>query len=101
MLPMPTILVVDDEPNYLIVLSELLRDENFEVYTAPGTDDAMAIVKEVDLDLVITDMTMPGLTGDHVVRDVSTRRPGLPIIMCTGFSEIITKEKVLGMGSAS
>ena len=69
------------------------------------TDSAAAVAAfESDphcVDLLITDMTMPGLTGDHVARDVSTRRPDLPIIMCTGFSEIIRKEKVLGMGSAS
>ena len=43
---MHSILVVDDEPNYLVVLSELLRDEGFEVFTAPAGEDALAIVKE-------------------------------------------------------
>lgn len=45
---MNTILIVDDEPNYLVVLSELLRDEGFEVFTAPGGKEALDIVKDVD-----------------------------------------------------
>ena len=85
---MPTILVVDDEPNYLIVLSELLRDENFEVYTAPGTDDAMAIVKEVDLDLVITDMQMPEKDGSVLMQEVKDHNSDLPVIIITAYAEV-------------
>jgi two-component system NtrC family response regulator len=85
---MPTILVVDDEPNYLIVLSELLRDENFEVYTAPGTDDAMAIVKEVDLDLVITDMQMPDKDGSVLMQEVKDHNSDLPVIVITAYAEV-------------
>ncbi|MEJ2136921.1 MAG: sigma-54 dependent transcriptional regulator [Desulfofustis sp.] len=85
---MPTILVVDDEPNYLIVLSELLRDESFEVYTAPGTDQAMGIVKEVDLDLVITDMQMPGKDGSVLMQEVKDYNGDLPVIIITAYAEI-------------
>jgi two-component system, NtrC family, response regulator len=88
MIPMPTILVVDDEPNYLIVLSELLRDESFEVYTAPGTDQAMGIVKEVDLDLVITDMQMPGKDGSVLMQEVKDYNGDLPVIIITAYAEI-------------
>ncbi|MBT8346178.1 MAG: sigma-54 dependent transcriptional regulator, partial [Desulfofustis sp.] len=85
---MPTILVVDDEPNYLIVLSELLRDENFEVYTAPGTDEAVAIVKEVDLDLVITDMQMPDKDGSVLMQEVKKHNNDLPVIIITAYAEV-------------
>jgi len=85
---MPTILVVDDEPNYLIVLSELLRDENFEVYTAPGTDEAISIVKEVDLDLVITDMQMPGKDGSVLMHEVKSYNEDLPVIIITAYAEV-------------
>lgn len=88
MIPMPTILVVDDEPNYLIVLSELLRDENFEVYTAPGTDEAMTIVKEVDLDLVITDMQMPLKDGSVLMQEAKEYNEDLPVIIITAYAEV-------------
>jgi two-component system NtrC family response regulator len=88
MKPMPTILVVDDEPNYLIVLSELLRDEGFEVFTAPGADEAMAIVREVDLDLVITDMQMPDKNGSALMEEVKDHNPDLPVIIITAYAEV-------------
>ncbi len=88
MKPMPTILVVDDEPNYLIVLSELLRDEGFEIYTAPGTDEAVSIVREVDLDLVITDMQMPGKDGSVLMQEVNDYNSDLPVIIITAYAEV-------------
>jgi len=85
---MPTILVVDDEPNYLIVLAELLRDEGFEVYTAPGTDEAVDIVKDVELDLVITDMQMPGKDGSILMQEVKDFNSDLPVIVITAYAEV-------------
>ena len=60
---MHTILIVDDEPNYLIVLSELLRDEDYEVFTADNGISGLKIARKTDLDLVISDMKMPGMDG--------------------------------------
>jgi len=85
MKPMPTILVVDDEPNYLVVLSELLRDEGFEIFTAPGTDDAMRIVRDADLDLVITDMQMPEKDGTVLMGQVKDFNADLPVIIITAY----------------
>ena len=85
---MHSILVVDDEPNYLIILSELLRDEGFEVFTAPGGKEGMEIVKEVDLDLVITDMQMPGMDGLQLLERIKERNSHLPVIMITAFAEV-------------
>jgi two-component system, NtrC family, response regulator len=85
---MYTILVVDDEPNYLIVLSELLRDEGFEVFTASSGKDGMAQVREVDLDLVITDMQMPGMDGLQFLEKIKKSNSNLPVIMITAFAEV-------------
>ena len=49
-------------------------------------------------DLVITDMTMPKMTGDKLAVELIKIRPDIPIILCTGFSELITKEKAENMG---
>ncbi len=85
---MHTILVVDDEPNYLIVLSELLRDEGFEVYTAPGGKEALTIVRDVDLDLVVTDMQMPGIDGMELLGEIKRVLPDLPVVIITAYAEI-------------
>jgi two-component system NtrC family response regulator len=85
---MHSILVVDDEPNYLVVLSELLRDEGFEVFTASSGKDGMAQVEEVDLDLVITDMQMPGMDGLQFLEKIKKNNSNLPVIMITAFAEV-------------
>ena len=85
---MYSILVVDDEPNYLVVLSELLRDEGFEVFTAPGGVEGLKLVQEVDLDLVITDMQMPEMDGLQFLDKIKEKNSHLPVIMITAFSEV-------------
>ena len=85
---MKTILVVDDEPNYLIILSELLRDEGYEVFTAGQGEEALQVVKETDLDLIITDMRMPGMDGMELLKTVKAGNPDLPVIMITAFGEV-------------
>ncbi|MBM9602657.1 sigma-54-dependent transcriptional regulator [Desulfopila inferna] len=85
---MYSILVVDDEPNYLIVLSELLRDEGFEVYTAPGGNEGLEVVREVDLDLVITDMQMPEMDGLQLLQEIRKANGELPVIIITAYAEV-------------
>ena len=85
---MHSILIVDDEPNYLIVLSELLRDENYEVFTAPSGEEGLKIVTEVDLDLIITDMQMPGMDGLQLLKAIKQTNNDIPVIMITAFAEV-------------
>jgi CheY-like chemotaxis protein len=51
-----------------------------------------------DFDLVITDMTMPNMRGDDLARELLKIRPDIPIILCTGFSEMISEEKAKILG---
>ncbi|PID44022.1 MAG: DNA-binding response regulator [Proteobacteria bacterium] len=85
---MYAILVVDDEPNYLIVLSELLKDEGFEVYTAPGGKEALEMVKRVDLDMVISDMQMPGMDGMALMTEIKGVDKDLPVVIVTAYADI-------------
>lgn len=85
---MYSILVVDDEPNYLVVLSELLRDEGFEVFTAANGLEGLGMVEKVDLDVVITDMHMPGMDGLTFLQKVKERFTELPVLVITAFAEI-------------
>lgn len=85
---MYSILIVDDEPNYLIILSELLREEGFEVFTAADGKAGLAVVREVDLDLVITDMQMPGIDGLQLLQFIKEINQELPVIMITAYAEV-------------
>ncbi len=85
---MKTILVVDDEPNYRLILSELLKDEGYEVFTAASGAEAMKVLRETDLDLIITDMLMPGMTGLELLTEVKIFAQDLPVIMITAFGEV-------------
>jgi len=51
-----------------------------------------------EFDLIMTDMTMPGMTGADLSREILQIRPDIPIILCTGLSEIINEDKAMAMG---
>jgi len=85
---MNTILVVDDEPNYLVVLSELLKEEGYEVFTAQSGEEGLKTARENDLDLIITDMRMPGMDGLQLLKSVKSFNQHLPVIMVTAFGEV-------------
>ena len=73
---MDTILVVDDEVNYLTVMETLLGEAGYEVLTAPSAIEAVKIAGAADLDLVLTDMKMPKMTGIELLdklQQASTR----------------------------
>ena len=85
---METILIVDDEKNYLTILSALLEDEGFEVLTAPGGSEALEIHKSSDLDLILTDMKMPKMDGIELLENIKENDPDLPVIMMTAHGTV-------------
>jgi two-component system, NtrC family, response regulator len=85
---MHTILVVDDEPNYLIILSELLIEEGFEVFTAENGAKALQIVQNTDLDLILTDMQMPHMNGIDLLKAAKGLDKDIPVIMITAYGEV-------------
>jgi two-component system, NtrC family, response regulator len=85
---MKTILIVDDEKNYLHVLRAILEDEGYEVLTALSGPEALGIQKTSDLDLILTDMKMPGMDGMEVLENVKASDPDLPVIMMTAYGTV-------------
>jgi two-component system NtrC family response regulator len=96
---MHTILVVDDEPNYLIVLSELLRDEGFEVYTAQSGQEALPVLHNADLDLMISDMKMPGMDGIQLLEHSKKINRDLPVILITAYAEVEKAVEAMRLGA--
>lgn len=64
------VLIVDDEPNILVVLEFLIRKEGYEVHKAPGGAEALSIAAEIRPDIVVLDVMMPGLDGFEVARRI-------------------------------
>jgi len=85
---METILIVDDEKNYLVVLEALLGPEGYEIVTTDNASDALRIIGKSDLDLVITDMKMPGMNGMELLEESKKIKSDLPIIMMTAHGTI-------------
>ena len=85
---METILIVDDEKNYLLVLEALLRDAGYEVITCDNASEALEITTSHDLDLVITDMRMPGVDGMEFLVQLRGLQPEIPVIMMTAYATV-------------
>jgi len=102
--PLPTgrerILFVDDEQILLDVGESMLEHLGYEVVTETSSIEALELFREQPerFDLVITDMTMPNMTGDKLARELMKIRPHIPIILCTGHSRLISEEKAKDMG---
>jgi two-component system NtrC family response regulator len=85
---METILIVDDEKNYLVVLEALLGPEGYETVTADNAAAALRLIRESDLDLVITDMKMPHMSGLELLEASKELKPDLPVIIMTAYGTI-------------
>ncbi|MDA8138862.1 MAG: ATP-binding protein [Desulfobacteraceae bacterium] len=94
------ILLVDDEASLVAVSKQMLARMGYEVHPFSEATEALACFKANPngFDLVITDQTMPGMTGQELSEHVMKAHPGIPIILCTGFSELINEEKAKAMG---
>ena len=85
---METILIVDDEKNYLVVLETLLGHEGYEILTTENAPDALRQIREADLDLVITDMKMPEMSGMELLEECKSIKPEIPVIIMTAYGTI-------------
>ena len=84
----PLILCVDDEAIPLMLRKSVLQKSGFEVLGAGSGDEALEILDREHVDLVLTDLLMPGLSGTELAREIKQRHPGLPVILLSGVNEI-------------
>lgn len=96
---METILVVDDEKNYLVVLSAFLSEEGYETLTADSAQEALEIVASADLDLVLTDMKMPSMDGIELLRRIKEIVPDLPVVMMTAYGTVEKAVEAMQLGA--
>ena len=94
------ILFVDDEKALTVIGSKMLEQLGYTVTTFTSSTVALEIFKSQQdgFDLIITDMAMPDLTGKELAAELLKVRPDIPIILCTGYSSIISKENAEEFG---
>ncbi len=94
------ILVVDDEAFQVDLASKILGGLGYRVTAVNSSEQALDLYRKRpdDFDLVITDMTMPGLTGDVLIERLREVRPNVAVMLCSGYSERISREKLKALG---
>jgi two-component system NtrC family response regulator len=98
---METILIVDDEKNYPPILSAVLQEEGFETLTAGSGPDALRQLENADVDLVLTDMKMPGMDGISLLELIKKKDPDLPVIMMTAYGTVDKAVEAMQKGAYS
>jgi CheY-like chemotaxis protein len=93
-------LFIDDEQSLAEIGKEMLTRLGYEVVAKTNSLDALEFFRTDpdQFDLVITDMTMPHMTGEKLAQNLMSIRPDIPVILCTGYSEMMTEEKAKEMG---
>ena len=94
------ILLVDDDPAILDMLKQSIETLGYQVTAFQSSRKALDEFRNAptNYDLVVTDMTMPEMTGFELSKQILKQDPGTPIVLCTGYSELITKEKAEAIG---
>ncbi|WP_372636100.1 response regulator transcription factor, partial [Fodinibius sp.] len=93
------IIIVEDEPSLVFTLEDTLENEGYHTFVAEKGDDAVDIVKNEDLDLMILDLMLPGMSGYDVCKKVRAMNYTFPIIMLTARDQEIDKVTGLNIGA--
>ncbi len=84
----PAVLFVDDEQSVLRSLNRMFRKEDYDVHLAESGDEALKIMEETPIDVVVSDQRMPKMTGIQLLQQVKERWPGAVRIILSGYTEI-------------
>ncbi len=94
-----TILVAEDEEVSRQCLCQLLRDEGYKVHEASDGSTAIKLVNDVDIDLVLTDLKMPGYDGLTVLKHVREVAPETPVILMTAYASAEGAAQAIRLGA--
>ncbi|MBF0530262.1 MAG: response regulator, partial [Deltaproteobacteria bacterium] len=94
------VLFIDDEDAMVEMGVTFLEKLGYRVTSRTSSREALILfkIKPYDFDVIITDQTMPQMTGDHLAQEILKIRPEIPIILCTGYSREITPEEAKKLG---
>ncbi len=93
------ILLIDDEKNYLLVLETLLGDAGYTVTALSDPESALTFLEDSEVDVVVTDMKMPKISGREVLEHVRKNYPHVPVLIMTAFGSIESAVEVMKFGA--
>ena len=96
---MAKILLVDDEESIRETIGEFIKQEGHDVYTAANVAEAFELLKKQNIDVVVTDIIMPKITGIELLREIHTTAPDIPVIMLTGEPEVRSASEAVRAGA--
>jgi two-component system response regulator AtoC len=97
--PSARILIVDDDPYFLRVLSRILTGENFQVKTAEGAVEAAQILQENCFDLVISDLRLPDGDGLSILQEIRKAGSEIPVVILTAYGEVDSYLEAMNAGA--
>jgi DNA-binding NtrC family response regulator len=95
---MATLLIVDDDNNIRGTLDELLSG-SYECHTADRAEQALAYLEVENYDVVLTDISMPGLSGREILRRIKEKHPNTPVIVISGNPDAEAEAELLALGA--
>jgi DNA-binding response OmpR family regulator len=98
---MAHVLLIDDEPNILVVMRALFRAAGHEVTTVPGGHEAVRLIREGHFDLMVSDVRMNPINGIEFLKLARAEKPALPVIMVTAYGSDATRDQILEMGASA
>ncbi len=95
-----TILAVDDESNMLALMRMILEDQGHRVIAVQDAESALAELQNLDVDVILSDLRMPGMGGEELVRRVRSERPDVPVIIVTAHGTISSAVESIHAGAS-
>ena len=97
-MPKEKVLIVDDEPDVLDLCRRILESQGYDVSSASNGYDALDIARDVEFDLLLTDIKMPGMTGLDIAQALKESDPGIICVTMTGYATMDSAIKALSLG---
>ena len=97
---MPTILIVEDEPKMLRLLDLNLKEEGYTVHTAPDAEAGLNTLRQEKIDVVLTDLKLPGMNGLEFLQAVKRANAAIPVVMITAYGSVETAVEAMKAGAS-
>jgi DNA-binding NtrC family response regulator len=96
----PKVLIVEDDPDIRNILALFLGEKGFQVKVAESGDRALAMLHEEPMDLILSDVRMPGMSGLDLLRDVKERDPEIQLVLMSAYSNVRDAVQAIQLGAA-